>query len=231
MAPLRKRPYRRPWRRPHYRRRRFYRKRRVFPRTSAKTGSLTCKQKVLDSSHIIPAGGLPNGHVVKLAFELQDLQQYNTFNSLFDQYKINGIRVDLLATNNTNDITNAGGTFVSSIDLDSDSSITTFSDVLTCSNAKTSAWSAAGGLTPRKSVFLKPRAANLLYSGNVDAQGNAIYTTSLQSRKEWIDMGDRGKTKFHGLILGWDINGGAGLVADQPINMIITYYLQFRKVR
>ena len=216
----RKRPYRK----------RFYR-RRYKKRTTASTGALTCKQKVLDSSVIIPAGGLPNGHVVKLAFELQDLQQYSTFNSLFDQYKLNGVKVQLLPTNNTNDITNAGGNFVSSVDLDADSSITTFSDILTCSNAKTSAWSSAGGLTSRKTMFLKPRAANLLYSGNVDAQGNAIYTTSLQSRKQWIDMGDRGKTKFHGLILGWDINGGAGLVADQPVNMIITYYLQFRKVR
>jgi len=225
--PLRKFRFKR---RPFRRRRKFYRKR-YYKKTTRSTGALTCKQKVLDSSVIIPAGGLPTGHVVKLDFELQDLQQYSTFNSLFDQYKLNGVKVELLPTNNTNDITNAGGTFVSSIDLDADSSITTFSDILTCSNAKTSAWSSAGGLTSKKTMFLKPRAANLLYSGNVDAQGNAIYTTSLLTRKQWIDMGDRGKTKFHGLILGWDINGGAGLVADQPINMIITYYLQFRKVR
>lgn len=226
------RKYRKYRRRPPYRRRRFYRrKRRVFPRTTAHTGSLTCKQKVLDSSIVIPAGGLPNGHVEKLSFELQDLQQWGTFANLFDQYKLNGVKVDILPTNNTNDITNAGGTFVSSIDLDHDSTISTFSDILQCSNAKTSSWSSAGGLTQRKSCYLRPRAQNLINSGNVDATGAPIWTTSLLSRKVWMDMGDRGKTKFHGLILGWDINGGAGLVADQPVNMIITYYLQFRKVR
>ncbi len=179
----------------------------------------------------IPAGPLPTGHVEKLVFELDEVQQYASFSNLFDQYRINAVKVQLLPTSMTNDIQNAGGMFVSSIDLDDDSTITTFSDMLQCSNAKASAWSTAGGMTPYKQLYCKPRVQNLLNSGNVDSTGAPIFTTSLLPRGKWIDMGDRGQTKHYGFNIGWDINGGAGLNSAQQITMIITYYIQFRKVR
>jgi len=232
-------PYRKTWnRRPrrynnkkktHYRRRRFGRLRRAP--VTASTGSLTCKQKVLDTAVAIPAGPLPTGFVSKLIFELDHLQQYSTFSSLFDQYRINAVKIQMLPTANTNDQSNAGGMFVSSIDLDDDTTITTFSDLLQCSNAKASAWSTAGGMTPYKQLYVRPRVQNLLNSGNVDGSGNPIFTTSLLPRGKWIDMGDRGQTKHYGINIGWDINGGLGLNSSQNITIIATYYLQFRKVR
>ena len=229
-------PYRRSYRRGRrprrsrrvFRRRRFTRRRRGPTRS---TGSLTCKQKVLDTSHTIPSGPLPTGLVIKLAFQLEDLEQWGTFSNLFDQYRVNGVKVQLLPVNNTNDATNGGGMFCSSIDLDADSTITTFSAMLQCSNAKTSTWSSAGGLTPYKSIFLKPRIANLINTGTTDAAGNMITSNSLLARGKWIDMADRGKTQMYGLNLGWELNNGNGLVLDQPLTFIYTYYLQFRKVR
>jgi len=223
----RRRPYRK--KKTHYRKRRFGRFRR--PPATASTGSLTCKQKVLDSLVAIPAGPLPTGYVQKLVFQLDQLQQYATFSTLFDQYRINACKVQIIPTSNTNDQVNAGGMFCSSIDLDDDTTITTFSDLLQCSNARTSAWSMAGGMTPYKQLYVKPRVQNLLNSGNVDGSGNPIFTTSLLPRGKWIDMGDRGQTKHYGINIGWDINGGLGLNGAQNLTMIVTYYLQFRKVR
>lgn len=229
--PFRRRRFRRrPWRRRRpYRRRRYGRVQRL--RTTRSTGIMLCKQKVLHNEYTLPSGPLPTGQVVKLSFQLEDLQQWGTFANLYDQYKLSGVKVNLLPVNNTNDQVNSGGLFVSSIDLDSDATISTFSDVLQCSNAKVSPWSSAGGMTPWKSIFLKPRAANLLNTGTVDATGAPLFSTSLARRQNWMDMGDRGKTKHHGLVLGWDINGGSGLAQPQPLAICITYYLQFRKVR
>lgn len=184
-------------------------------------------QKVL-TQELIPADNYPTGHVVKRHYEIRDIPQFQTYSALFDQYRITGVKTTFLPTTATNDQFNPGGTFISSIDLDGDTTIQTFDDILQCSNSKTSPWSSAGGMTPYKSVFLKPRNRDALIRDI--SNGVPILSTTLGPRSAWIDIGDRGTTEHYGLITGWYF-GTAQLLHDQDINVVTTYYIEFRKVR
>lgn len=209
-----------------FRNRRKYRNRRRA-RTSVKTGYLKVIQKVL-TQELIPAAAYPTGHVVKRHYEIAEIPQFMTYSSLFDQYRITGVKTTFLPTTATNDQFNPGATFISSIDLDGDNTITTFDDILQCSNSKTSPWSSAGGMTPYKSVFLKPRNRDALIRDI--SNGVPTLSTTLGPRSAWIDLGDRGSTEHYGLITGWYF-GTAQLLHDIDINVVTTYYIEFRKVR
>ena len=97
--------------------------------------------------------------------------------------------------------------------------------MLSRANVKTSPWSSAGGMTPYKKLYLKPRWANTLVED--DAAGTTA--TGLGYRKQWLDMRFPG-IDHHGLDLMW-FNAANQINAPQRINVIITYYIQFRKVR
>jgi hypothetical protein len=128
------------------------------------------------------------------------------------------------------DIVNPSGTFATSIDLDGDNIITTFPQLLECANSRTSAWSSQGGLTPYKKVFVRPRCHDALIT-DLDATGQpSTFSAGLASRKQWLDVSDRGLTEHYGLNVGWYFGLGT-LNADQELNVIFTYYIQFRKVR
>ncbi len=199
--------------------------------TSVRTGFLNVQQKVIDTSYEIPSGPAPNGIIKKYEFKAADIAQWNTMASLFDQYRINGIKMTWLPTTNTNDQNNPGGTFATSIDLDGDNNITTFDQLLQCANTHTSAWSTAGGMTPYKKVFLRPRCHDALIT-DLDAQGQpSTFSAGLANRKQWLDISDRGLTTHYGLNIGWYFGNNALLSNPQELNVIITYYLQFRKVR
>lgn len=197
--------------------------------TSVKTGYLKVIQKVLDQV-IIPAGPHPTGVVQQHKFEISVIPQILTYSALFDQYRLNAVKMTFLPTTSTNDQANQGGTFISSIDLDGDTTITTFDDILQCSNSKTSPWSTAGGMTPYKSIYLKPRNRDALVR-DVDPVTNVpTFSTTLGPRNAWIDLGDRGLTEHFGLHTGWFF-GGTTLNVPQELNIITTYYIEFRKVR
>lgn len=196
-------------------------------KTGVKTGFLKVIQKTL-TQETLPSGPLPTGEVWKMKFEISDIPQFSTYSALFDQYRLTGVSVSLLPTTNTNDQNNVGGTFISSIDLDGDTTITTFDDILQCSNSHTSPWSAAGGMTPFKKVYVRPRTRDALVR---DICNNVpVLSTALGDAKQWIDLGDRGMTEHFGLNLGWYF-GNAQLNVPQEINVITTYYISFRKVR
>jgi len=216
-----------------WRRRRGRRAGRPYVRagTSVRTGFLNVQQKVIDTSYSIPAGPAPTGIIKKYEFKAADIAQWNTMASLFDQYRINGIKMTFLPTTNTNDQNNPGGTFATSIDLDGDNNITTFDQLLQCSNTHASPWSTAGGMTPYKKVFLRPRCHDALIT-ELDAQGQpSTFSAGLASRKQWLDISDRGLTTHYGLNVGWYFGNNALLSNPQELNVIVTYYLQFRKVR
>lgn len=197
-------------------------------KTGVKTGFLKVEQKVLSQDITLPSGPAPTGIVEKLKFEIADIPQFSTYSSLFDQYRLTGVKVILLPTTNTNDTANVGGSFIYSIDLDGDTSITTFDDILQCSNSHTSPWSSTGGMTPYKKMFVRPRTRDALVK---DICNNVpTFSTALGDSKQWIDLGDRGTTEHFGLNIGWYF-GNAQLNAPQELNMITTYYIQFRKVR
>lgn len=211
---------------------RFFRKRRrsrwsTRAKTGVKTGYLKVIQKVL-SQEELPSGPHPTGFIVKRMYEISEIPQFATYSQLFDQYRITGVKTTFLPTTNTNDTANVGGTFCTSIDLDGDTTISTFDDMLQCSNSKCSPWSTAGGMTPYKKVFLKPRNRDALVRDI--SNGVPTLSTTLGPPKAWIDLGDRGRTEHYGLITGWYF-GNAQLNAPQELNVITTYYIEFRKVR
>jgi len=140
-----------------FRRHRYKKRNMRRAKTGVKTGHLSVEQKVLSQSITLPSGPSPTGVVEKIKFEIADIPQFATYSALFDQYRLTGVKVTLLPTTNTNDNTNVGGTFIWSIDLDGDTTITTFDDILQCSNSHTSPWSTAGGMTPYKKMFVRPR--------------------------------------------------------------------------
>ncbi len=80
--------------------------------TSVRTGFLNVQQKVIDTSYQIPAGPAPTGIIKKYEFKAADIAQWNTMASLFDQYRINGIKMTWLPTTNTNDQNNPGGSML-----------------------------------------------------------------------------------------------------------------------
>lgn len=210
--------------------RRYKHKKRNLRRakTSVRTGHLKVVQKVLSQDITLPSGPLPTGYVKKLQFEISEIPQFATYSSLFDQYRLTGVKVTLLPTTNTNDTANVGGTFIYSVDLDGDTTITTFDDILQCSNSHTSPWSSTGGMTPYKKLFVRPRTRDALVR---DICNNVpVLSTALGDPHQWIDLGDRGMTEHFGLICGWFF-GNAQLNAPQELNMITTYYIEFRKVR
>ena len=213
---------------------RAFRRRRKYVRrgTSVRTGFLNVQQKYLDTSYALPAGPSPTGIIKKYSFRAADLSQWPTFASLFDQYRINGIKMTFLPTTASSDaeVINPSGTFATSIDLDGDNQITTFPQLLECANTRSSAWSSQGGLTPYKKVFLRPRCHDALIT-DLDATGQpSTFSAGLASRKQWLDVSDRGLTEHYGLNVGWYFGNGL-LNADQELNVVITYYIQFRKVR
>ena len=97
--------------------------------------------------------------------------------------------------------------------------------MLSRANVKTSPWSSAGGMTPFKKIYLKPRWANLL----VEDAAAGTTANGLGNRKQWLDMNAPG-VEHHGLDLMW-FNASNQINALQRVNVIITYYIQFRKVR
>lgn len=215
---------------------RAYRKRLAYKRyrragTSVRTGFLSVQQKVLDTSFIIPAGPAPTGIIKKYNFTADSINNWPILSQLFDQYRITAIKMTWLPTTNTNDQNNPGGTFATSIDLDGDQTISTFPQLLECSNTRTSAWSTAGGLTPYKKVFLRPRAHSAMIT-ELDATGQpASFSNGLANPAQWIDMSDRGETTHYGVNVGWYFGNNALLSNPQELNCIITYYIQLRKVR
>lgn len=211
-----------------WRRNAGYKRGRRRAKTSVKTGFLKVIQKTLSQEIVLPATPQPTGFVQKLKFEIADIPQFATYSQLFDQYRLTGVKVTLLPTTNTNDTHNPGGSFIYSIDLDGDTHISTFDDILQCSNSHTSPWSTAGGMTPYKKMFVRPRTRDALVR---DICNNApVFATALGDSKQWIDLGDRGLTEHFGLNLGWYF-GNTQLGYEQELNMITTYYIQFRKVR
>lgn len=210
-----------------------WRRRRKFMRkgTSVRTGFLSVQQKVLDTSFSLPGGPSPTGIIKKYEFKASDIYQWPNISLLFDQYRINGVKLTFLPTTYSAPTQNQSGTFASSIDLDGDNTITTFPQLLQCSNTKTSPWSGTGGLTPYKSIFLRPRAHDAMIT-ELDATGQpASFSNGLANRKQWIDISDRGNTTHYGLNVGWYFGASGLLNEPQELQVIITYYVQFRKVR
>lgn len=216
---------------------RAWRKRRRYRRyrkpASARTGSLTVRQKEFstitlgDPTQPFPQA-IPTGMYHKITFDIENIPNIMEYQRLFDQYRICAVSFTLTPTTNTDDATQPGFTFASSIDLDGGGLIPqTIPQMLARANVKTSPFASNGGMTPYKKIYLKPRWANLLVN---DVSGGTVATArGFGSRKMWLDMAYPG-IEHHGLDLMW-FNSLNRINAPMYVDVITTYYLQFRKVR
>lgn len=213
--------------------RKWRRRKRYSRPTTVRTGSLTIRQKefgtiVLGDPTLPFPQNIPTGIYHQQKFSIENIGNLAEVTRLFDQYRINAVSYTLLPTANTDAATQNGFTFSSSIDLDGGGLVPqTIPNMLARANAKTSPWTATGGMTPYRKIYLKPRWANLLVN---DVSGGVVQTArGLGNRKQWIDIAYP-EVEHHGLDLLW-FNSLNRINAPQYVDVITTYYLQFRKVR
>lgn len=165
-------------------------------------------------------------------FSLTELPNYSEFGTMFDQYRICGVKVTWTP------LTNAYGSrqqgtgvnapsycpqLLTYIDLDdsTDPSIDAFADLFENSRVK------VRSLDRPRSVFLRPRVINVIRNDTVP---NDAY--SLNPRKEWLDMGTPG-------ILHYGLKSfincpTVSTITDDPTfryQLSIKYYFQCRHVR
>lgn len=198
-------------------------------RTRVRTGYLPMVQKDLTESFQIPAGPYPNGYIKQFKFSIENIQNLAEVTRLFDQYRIRAVSVRLMPQSNTNDTVNPSMTFCSSIDLDG-GGVANFDALIACSNAKTSNWSSAGGNIAGKTIYLKPRFRNVHV---VDPTTVPVtYGQNIGRKNAWLDLADGGTTDHFGLNVGF-LPGSATATLGFAVwvNVIITYYIEFRKIR
>ena len=225
-------PYRKRYARKNPRRRFKRRGRRMKmyrrPYASKRTGFLSIVQKDMSKSFELPAGSYPSGFIQRMIFNISNVVNLNELRRLFDQYRIRAVSVKLMGQSNTNDTVNPALTYASSIDLDG-GTVSTWNDLLACSNCKVGNWSNAGGNISTKSHYLKPRWRN---THVIDPTTTPItYGNTMGSRSQWIDLADQGETDHYGLNVGFLTPPGVNMGFAQDVSVITTYYIQFRKVR
>lgn len=199
------------------------------PRPTKRTGFLPIVQKDLDQSFVIPAGAYPNGYIKQFKFDISGIQNLPELTRLFDQYRIRAVSIRMVPQTNTSETVNPAMTFASSIDLDG-GALGTFDELLACSNCKVSNWSNAGGSIANKNFYMQPRYRSVHVIDPTTVP--PTYGQSLGPKNAWLDLADGGQTDHFGLNVGW-LPGGPGynLGLEQWINVTITYYIQFRKIR
>ncbi len=210
---------------------RFWRNRRKYKRykrpARVRTGSLTIRQKVADQI-TLPAGPAPNGFYRNVTFNIAGLPNIAEFQRLFDQYRINAVSYTIMpVTQDPAFPSNQSLTFASSIDLDGNNApIASVPEMLQRANCKTSPFSSQGGMIPYKKIYLKPRWNDIIVKSKLPALTDAV---ALGNRKTWLDI-NYPDIQHYGLDLMW-WNQDLQLNNEIVMDVIVTYYLQFRKVK
>jgi hypothetical protein len=145
-------------------------------------------------------------------FQLSYLDQATSFESVFDQYKIEFIEYVLmprLTTQDGSQLSNTGlvGT---SIDYDDANALSTFASILDYSNCL------VGAGTQAHYRCFKPHYATAVYSGSFTSYGNST---------GWIDCGSA-TVQHYGVKIAAEPTSSA-LIYDE----IVRYHLSFRNVR
>jgi len=162
------------------------------------------------------------------AFRIADIPSILSYTPLFDQYRIKKVNIKLFPTTRTDATQNNRMTFCSSIDLDG-GPVAVFSQLTECSNAKLSCW-APDVKTSQKSITVYPRFKNVIVKDVSDPQ-NILYSATLGRKGAWIDLADKGQTVHYGVNMGWLATTNGSLNFAEDVQFIITYDIEFRKIR
>lgn len=189
---------------------------------SVKTGFLKVQQSVRESI-VIPT--ILDTSPVLRVFDITQLPNLTELQRLFDQYRIKGVKIQFLATTNTNDTTNQGLFMHTSVNLDSGSPPASVDTFLQRANTKTTTFSSAGGNMAKRTVFLRPRHLTEVYR----APPALTNGTALGPPQSWLDI-QFSDIPHYGLDCCWS-NADGLLNNPMNVSVITTYYLEFRKVK
>lgn len=215
--PYRRRKYRR---RPIIRRKRLIRRRFVRRRPSRIFNFKQCAE--LNNFTIAAGSGFSSA---AYNFRLTDIPNSPTLNSLFDQYRIMGVRITFYPNYNIayglSSGTSAGpiGELYTAIDYDLPPTVPFTEAVM---NQYT---------TLKRTYFNRPHTRFIKPSClSVSVwNGTAAANTMLINRKTWMDMANLDST-YYGLLVGF-ANSSATATVAQLVRVTATYYIQCKNVR
>lgn len=149
-----------------------------------------------------------------LIFQLQNVPNSGEFTALFDQYKINGVKVVFMPRANSSEVgTNQGLIkFFSAIDYDDNTAPTSINDLLQYENMKCT------NTSKDHKRYLRPKIAREIY--------NSVTTTAYGPTSGWIDCTNAAVPHYGIKYALQQLPSGA-----QSMDIKVTYYLAFKNVR
>lgn len=147
-------------------------------------------------------------------FQLNDMPNYTEFSTLFDCYKIVGIKLHFLPYIQENiDLTKVFGQVATCIDYTDASTPATFNEVLEYQNAKLHIPTNRGF-----TLYFRPRAAVAIYDGLTTAYAQS-------DPKTWINTSNP-DVPYYGVKYAWN-----GVTTNMSIAVYATYYVKFKQVK
>lgn len=183
-----------------------------------KTNSLVTKRSyVLEPFGVSVSSGWV---AVPFQFRLNDIPTYSEFQSLFDSYKINGVKLTFTPYWDSNDLSNQLSstytlprvyTLIDNSGIPA-GSIATENQFLEYANAR---------------IITDPSKAFTVYVKNPTVETFATSNFSVENKKPWIDL-SHPDVIHHGAAMGMVIPAGAS-TAVFYYNIVATFYLSFKK--
>lgn len=179
-------------------------------------------KRKLTSNLIITYNGVATESHGAYKFKLSDLPNYTEFTSLFDKYRITGIRAQFLPRVNIMDLKNVNASFteippvLTVVDYDDASGTDDYASLCQYENAKIH-----NQFRPF-SVYFKPMVAIAAYQG--------AFTGYSSSRKTWIDAASP-SVEYYALKWATPPYSAINSIANPTYDVIFTYYIQCKYPR
>lgn len=199
------------------RRRNIRRKRVMRPRRVGLRQPVHMFKRAQFASSVITVTGGVDAYAAA-SFELQNIPSASEFTALYDQYKITGIKYQLMPRGNTAEVGSSAVQgnqcrIFSVLDYDDSVAPTSIAQLTQYQNLKVT------NSTQTHTRYFKPRFNLDILSGSVGLTGNAPTTG-------WIDV-TNADVKHRGLKLAIQAPPAGTYVYD----LLVTYYLMFKNVR
>lgn len=205
-------------------RKRKYARRAPIPR-AVRSQQLSCvRRQFLENFTVSRALGWTN---TVFTFRLSDLPNYGEFTSLFEEFRINAVRLQFLPQGTSIDTPQNSANYAAGnswmyrpriytlVDKDGDSNTSTEANMLQCGAAR---------LVPNSvspfSIYIKNPAIAL------ETQTSLGFSAAVSKSRQWIDTKNYGVNHF-GCAVGGLIPDGSASMSYQ-YGVVATYYLQFR---
>jgi len=212
-----------------YRRRRVFRKRRTFRRRPQIARRRFGTSKVYNfkrtaelANFSISAGA--GFSAAAYAFQLGNLPSVSEFTTLFDEFRINAVKVTFYPSANVSWVSGSSATpplgeLYTVIDYNSADVPSSVNDMLKYMTLRRTFFNRP------HSRYFKPRAVVTGVSDSATSNGGRMCLP----HRSWFDC-NTGNVRYYGLIVGWAESSSIEAVA-QLVRVTCTFYIQFRQVR